>query len=55
MRTLFSSAQLRGTAAAVSEAVFVYDQTEKSPAEPIYEITDGISDPNGLHVVAPAK
>jgi hypothetical protein len=31
-----------------AEAVFVYDQSEKSPAQPLYEITNGISAPNGM-------
>lgn len=31
-----------------AQAVFVYDQSEKSPGDPIYKITNGISDPNGL-------
>ena len=31
-----------------AQAVFVYDQSEKSPAQPLYKITTGISDPNGI-------
>lgn len=31
-----------------AQAVFVYDQSEKSPAQPLYKITDGIADPNGI-------
>jgi hypothetical protein len=35
-------------AAFAANAVFVYDQSEKSPAKPLYKITNGISDPNGI-------
>lgn len=35
-------------AAQAAQAVFVYDQSEKSPAQPLYKITNGISFPNGL-------
>ena len=31
-----------------AQAVFVYAQSAKSPASPLYKITNGISDPNGL-------
>lgn len=31
-----------------AQAIFVYDQSTKSPAQPLYKITNGIEDPNGL-------
>jgi hypothetical protein len=31
-----------------ANAIFVYDQSERSPAKPRYTITSGVSDPNGI-------
>ncbi len=31
-----------------ADAIFVYDQSETSPAKPLYTITSGVSDPNGI-------
>ncbi|MGB8909832.1 MAG: hypothetical protein WCC84_13900 [Candidatus Cybelea sp.] len=31
-----------------ADAIFVYDQSEQSPAKPLYTITSGVAEPNGI-------